>query len=78
MANIINLKESQDWNSFQDLSEDGASPAIVTKETEARIIAFDPERRLKDMKLGATAKLAAARRLAAPKQLATSELKLAA
>ncbi len=78
MANIINLKESQDWNSFQDLSEDGASPAIVTKETEAKIIAFDPERRLKDMKLGATAKFAAARRLAAPKQLATSELKLAA
>ena len=51
MAEIINFKSKNSWNSLQDLEED-ASPAIITKEAEYKIIAFNPEKRLREMKRG--------------------------
>ena len=51
MAEIINLESKNSWNSFQDIKKN-ASPAIISKETERKIIEFDPEKRLREMKRG--------------------------
>lgn len=57
MAEIINFKSKNSWDSFQDLSDASPAKNIITKATEIKINKFNIEGRLKNInsKLGSVA-----------------------